>query len=257
VSIGRDDVFYEVLFLCLMSGDAYAAALLHAVFVNAHALDIAVVGDGYDEVFLVDEVFYVYIAVIVRQLASSGIVVLILYFEKLCLDDIDDSLRSFEYVLKIGDLFVEFVQFFLQFVYRQLVESVQSHIENGVDLLFGKFESLHKSLRAGRSVGRLADYSYYFVDICLRDHETLDDMLSFERLIEVVPGTAHDDGFLMLYVLFEYLFEVEYLGRAVYERKHYHRVGDLKLSVLVKKIENYLRVELLLYLDDYSHTLAV
>ena len=74
------------------------------------------------------------------------------------------------------------------------------------------------------------------VDIAQRDDKPLYDMLAFLRFRKVKARLSLDDALLMLDVLDEYLFEIEYLRLAVDECQKRDAVARLKLGVLIQRV---------------------
>ena len=255
--IGGDDVLDKVLFLGFERRDSHAAAALSAVFVHGKALDIAVVSDRDDDVFLLDEVFDVEIGIVYRDLAAALVGILVAYLAHLFLYYLDHAGGICENVFEVGDEFFKLRKFGLQLFHFEGSEPLQPHVENGVRLLFAQLEPLGEVDHRVRPVARLFQKLDHFVDVGESLDEPDQNMLSLLRLFKVELGAPGDHVFLMLDIRFEYLFEIEHLGRSVHQGEHDHGIAYLHLRMLEEQVEHDLRADVLFHFDDYPHAVAV
>ena len=250
-------VFHKVLFLRLHRGNAHAAAALGAVFVHRHALDISVVGDGYHYIFLLDKVFYIKVGIVDGYFTAALIRVLVAYLAHFRLYNVYNALRICENVLEVGYQLFKFGKFRLQLFHFEGRQSLQPHIQNRVRLLFGKLEPVAEVYHRVRPVARLLQKFHHFVYVGKRFYKSEQYMFALLRLVQIVFGAAGYHVFLVLYIRFQNLFQIEYLRHSVHEREHYHRVAYLHLRMLEQQIEHNLRTYVLFDLYHYTHTFAV
>ena len=82
-------------------------------------------------------------------------------------------------------------------------------------------------------------------------------MLSFLSAFEVETSAPRNDVLLVLDVGGQNFFEVQNSRRAVHEGEHDHGIIDLKLRLLVKIVQNDLRVGVLFDVDNDTHAVTV
>ena len=82
----NEHVLHKVLFFGTVRRNALAAAMLRTVFRRGQTLDISEMGHGYNHVFALDEVAYIYLVVVYAKLGFSRRCVFFFYFVKLGLN---------------------------------------------------------------------------------------------------------------------------------------------------------------------------
>lgn len=101
----------------------------------------------------------------------------------------------------------------------------QTHVEYGVGLLVGEVERGHQTLAGLVPVAARLDYLHDLVDVGERLIQTRQYVSRSSCLFQVALGAARGDLFLVLEVVDQHLFEVDYLRLAVYEREEDDAVG--------------------------------
>ena len=149
-------------------------------------------------------------------------------------------------------------EFFFQLFDFERSEPLEPHFENRVRLLFRKLERLREFLRRLRFVFRRLDDPDHFVHVRERENKPLDDMRAFFRFREFVTRAADDDFLLVRKIARENFAQVEHFGFSAvfHERKQDDPVGNLQIGVLVKGVQNDLRVRVFLAFDDDPQALS-
>ena len=125
-------------------------------------------------------------------------------------------------------------------------------------LLLGQLEAIRKFLDRFALVARFLNDLNDFVDIRKSKHQSFDDVRALFRLVEVVTRSAGDDFLLMFKVIFENFAKIQNLrfGAVLDKRKQNNTVRNLQIRMLIKRVENDLRVRVLLTLDNDPQSLS-
>ncbi len=240
-----------------MRGYAHAAAALSFVFIHRHTLDITVVRNGEYYVLYLNQIFDIYIRIVIGDFAATFVIVLVFDFKKFGLDYLNHSLRFCEYIAQIFNHLFKLCKLFLYLLDFECGKSLQSHFKYCNSLLIRKLKVVHKIFDSRLPI---AGFLYRVNDLVYVG-QSLDQaqqyMFSLQSLIKVILRSSDNDVLLVLDVLFKYLFEIEHLRRTFDKRKHYHRMRYLQLRMFVKHIEHDLRIGVFFDVDDYSHTVLI
>ena len=247
-----DIVLFEV-----RSGHALAAALLRAVGGHGDALHVAGMGDGDDHLLVGDEVLDVERALGGLDLGAALVAELAADLAHLLLDHGEDLLLVRQQVLVVGDGAAQAVQLLLNLVALETRQAAKLHLEDGRGLLGREAEALDQAA-AGLGVGaRGADDRDDLVDVVESHEIALEDMRAGLGLLEIETRAAGDDVDLVVDVVLQHLGKREAFGHAVHERQVVGAEGGLQARVLVQVVEDDLRDNALLELDDQAQALLV
>ena len=148
-------------------------------------------------------------------------------------------------------------QLVMQFLLLQAGELAQTHLDDGTGLNFGKAESLTQALNG--MFGRVAalDDGDHLVDVVTGDDESFQDVGALFCLLEVILGAADHHLVAVLKEVVQQLFEVEQHGTAIDQAHVVDAERGLQLGHLVEFVEQHVRIEVLLDVNDDAHTMAV
>ena len=191
----------EVVLFGAVPRDAHAAAVLGAVFGDGEALDIAAARHGDDDVLLVDEVFVLDRAVVDGDLRAAGGGILLPDLHEVGADDGENARLVGEDIAKVRDGRVQRVELFSELFHFEGSEALQSHLEDGVRLLFAEREGLEELRGRIVLIARALDDGDDFVDVGKRQNEAFDDMRALFRPREIEAGAAGDDFLLVFEVV--------------------------------------------------------
>ena len=135
----NEHVFEEIAFLGIGRGDAPAPSALGAVGAGRQPLDVAVVGDGHDHVFLADQRFLVEVAdLLVGDHAAARVGVLGLQLAQVGADQVEDQVLVGQDPFVAGDIGFEPRVFLRQLVGLQPGQPLQLHGQNRIGLHSGQ-----------------------------------------------------------------------------------------------------------------------
>ena len=93
------------------------------------------------------------------------------------------------------------VELFSELFHFEGSEALQSHLEDGVRLLFAEREGLEELCGRVVLIARALDDGDDFIDVGERQNEAFDDMRALFRPRKVEAGAAGDDFLLMFEVV--------------------------------------------------------
>ena len=171
-----DELVNDIILVQFHTLDSLAAAVLHAVVIGCHALDISVGGEGNDNILHGDQIFVFHICRSIDDFASSRICELIFDLKEFFLDDCLDSFVMRENILIICDLFKEFRIFPLNSFSFQSGEPSKLHIENGLSLDFIEIEAVHKPRHGFIGILGIPDCMNDCIEVIHRNAQSFEDM---------------------------------------------------------------------------------
>ena len=254
---GDEDVFNEIIFLHLCRVDAASAALLLAVAVHRHALDVASVADGDDHVFFGDEVFDVDIVLRKGDLRAAGVAVFVGDLRKLVAHNLHDLVLIGENGLVFGNAAMQIGQFFLELFDIQTLQAAQLHLDDSLCLAVGKAEAFAEAFLGFVVVVGRTDDGDDLVDVVDGDLQAFHNVRALFGFAQIVAGTTHDDVFLMIEIEHHDLTQ----GENAWHTVHQCEVDDIEIilqrRVLEKLIQHDLRIHIAAHLDDNADAFAV
>ena len=96
-----------------------------------------------------------------------------------------------------------------------------------------------------------------FVDVVESHEIALENVGTSLRLLEVEAGATGHYVDLMVDIVLQHLAKRQELGHAIHERQVDHAEGGLELGELIQVVEDDLRDDILLELDDETNALLV
>ena len=251
------EVLDEILLLRRHALDALAAAVLAAISIECHALDVVVVRQRDDDVFLSDEVLDVDLARVDRQARAARIAELRLDRLELVLDDAEDAALICEDGLVVLDGLQDFLILLLDLLALEARQALQAQVQDGLSLFLRELEARNESSARDVSRAALADRRDDRIEVVERDRQALQDVGARLSLLEIVARAPRDDIFLIRNVVVQHFLEVEDLRLAVDERQHDDAEAVLQLRVLVELVEDDIRIRVAAQVDDDAHAAAV
>ena len=245
----------NVLFAGGQAGDTAAAAALAAVGIDRQALDIAHTGHGIDALLLFDQVFDVDLVLDMRDLGAALVAILFLDLQQAFADDLVNAGGLDQNIVIIGDLGAQLIQFVLDLLALEALQSSQLHLEDRLGLDLADAKAVHQVFLG--VVVAVTDDMDNFVDVVAGNGQTFEDMGTVLRLLQQILGTVDDNIKAEVEIMLEALLEGEDLGLVVDQCQHIDREVLLHLGQLEELVEHDLRIDVLAHLDDNAHTLAV
>ena len=160
-----------------------------------------------------------------------------------------------EEALEVSDLPLQLFILSLDLLAFESLQAGEPHVEDSLCLDLSEAKTDHQ-LFLGVVVCR-ADGRDDFVDIVECDDESFEDVSPGLCFGEVESRSSCDYDLLMLEVLFEDLPEVEYPRLSVDERQHDHAERGLQSGVLVQSVQDDIRIDIFLQLDDDPGSFSV
>ncbi len=219
--------------------------------------------DGDHHLLFGDEVLDGELRVVAHDFGAPFIAETLGHLEQLALEDVHAARLALEDATQIGDGGADLGQLLLELVALETGELGEPHVEDRLGLPLAEPEPALQ-LCAGRGgILRRADEGDDLVDVVDGDLEPLEDVLPFERLVEVELRAAHDDFVPVLDIVLEALLEREHLGhqlprvRIGDQREHDHAKRALHGRVLVQLVEHHTRNGIALELHHHPHAVTI
>ena len=115
-------------------------------------------------------------------------------------------------------------------------ESAQPHVHDGLRLGVGKLKAAHQAFLGDLRGTAGTDDMDHLVNVIQSDQQSLQDVIPFLRLIEIVFRSSGYHVLLMLQVELEHIQKIQYFGFVVHQRQHDDAEGVLKLGVLIQAV---------------------
>ena len=134
---GGEEVLHEILVVGLRTDHTLAATLLHAVDGRVHALDIAVLGECDNGLFVRDEVLLTeFTDGTLDHLGLALIAESVAHLDELALHESEDLFPVFQKVFEVGDQLVLLFQLVFDLLPFQTGQRLKAHLENSGRLQF-------------------------------------------------------------------------------------------------------------------------
>ena len=256
VTVDRNHVFDEVLVLRPHADDASAASVLRGVGVGGLTFDVARVRQRNHAAVPLDQILQNDLVLRLYDLGAARVGVLRLDFAHLVLDNLLDLALVRENRLQFFYQVVETEQLVLDLLALQTRQLAERHFHNRLRLRVGQRKALHQRVfGVGNRLRRLHDL-HDLVDVVNRNLVALEDVRPRPRLVQIELRAAGDDRLLMRDVMVENLRQGQHLRLVVDNRQHIDGKGVLQLRVLVKLVEQDLRVHVAAVLHHNAHTVS-
>ena len=254
---GHEQVGDIIVVQSLHALDTAAAPALHAEIVLRHALDVTQGCPGNDDIFVLDQVLHLEVLRIRLDTAAAFVPVLVRDNIDLIFDHGKEFFGVGEDLFELFDPLQEILVFLLQLLSFQTCQSSQAHIHNSLGLDVVQTKPLGQARLGGLYIGALPDDPYDFIYIVEGDEQSLQDMVAFLRLVEVISCPAGDDILLVVEVIGQHLQQVHDLGLVVDQGQHGDAEGILHLGVLEEPVQDDIGIGVVPQLDDDPHTFPV
>ena len=236
MGVRHKELFHIVRIYCLHALYAFSSSVLGFECILRHALDIAKLCHGDDHIFLWDQILHRDIKLIVADLRPSVISVLVLDDKDFLLYDAQEDLSVGQDRLQLADALHQLIVFVLQLLSLQTCQSPQTHVHDSLGLCVREVEALHQLRLCLLHVGRAADDLYHLVDMVQGDEQSLEDVGSLLRSVQLIPGPSRHDLLLVLQIAIQHIQKVHDFRLVVDKSKHDDAEGILELGVLVELI---------------------
>lgn len=170
------EILDEILLLRRHALNTLATAVLAAVGVERHALDVVVVRQRDDDVFLGDEVLDVDLARVDRQARAARIAELRLDCLELVLDDGEDAALVREDGLVLLDGLQDFLVLLLDLLALEARQALQAKVEDGLSLLLRELEARDQGCARDVSRAALADRRDNGIEVVEGDRQALQNV---------------------------------------------------------------------------------
>ncbi len=201
-----------VFVLGLHAAYALAAAVLGFVAFRRHPLDVAGSRNRHHADFTGDQVFHQQLALLRHNQRPARIGIFRPDLQEFVFDHVHDQAAIGQKLAQMLDATRQLVMLRPQLVHRQIGQLIQAHLQNGPGLAVAQGEPLGQHPAGLLTVRRLTDDAHDFVDIRLRDHQALDNMVAFLGLAQLIPRPPGDHLFAMVNVRFQNLLQVQRPG---------------------------------------------
>ncbi len=236
------------------AGHTAAAAVLGTVGVHRRALDVTFMGQGKDAGLFGDQVLNVHFAGNRLNGGAAVVTVLVGQSRQVGLDDLhgvgvigQDILVIFNAGAQLAQLLVDLEDF-------QACETSQLQFYDSIGLRVVEAETLHngrlclcKAALAGADGGDDLIHNIHSLA------QTFQDVLAVLGFFQLIRRAAADDLELEVQIALHHGLQAHDLGHAVIQRQHDYTHGVLQLGVAVELVQHYLRVGILLDLDQDLH----
>ena len=253
---GGEEGFDEILLVGLGADDALAAALLGAVGGDGRALDEAEVRDGDDAALVGDDVLHAQLTGVVDDLGAAGRGVFVAELDEFRLDQREQPGLVGEDVAELEDEFFQRHVFGLDLAALQAGELVEAELEDGVGLDLGERILRHQLHLGLVAVGRGADDLHEVVEVIEGDDVAFEDVGAGLGLGEAELGAARDHVAAVVDVALEEFLDVHLLRPLLVEGQQDDAEGGLEGGLLVKLVDDDLRLLAALELDDDARVLV-
>ena len=138
--------------------------------------------------------------------------------------------------------------FRIDFFLFQTLQTAQLHFQNRLCLQIRQAEAFHQSLLC--IIIACADNSDYLVNVVNRNPQTLQNMRSFFRLIQIKACSSGNNIFLMLQVFRKHLLQIQNNRLAIHQCKHICTEGFLQGCIFIQLVQNDICIIVLLDIND-------
>ncbi len=248
-----------IFFFGRSTDDPLTTAFLHAIHGRIHPLDISVLGQGDDRLLVRDDIFLLEFAdASLDDFRPTLIAESVPHFDQLTLHQPEDLRSVLQEVLQISNQFQFFLKFILDLLPFESGEGLQTHLKDSGRLPFGKTEFLHQVHMRLLFVRRLLDGLDDRIDMIERLLESFENMRAILGLLKLIFRPTGHDRLPMLDIVFENRLEIQHLRiHSVHQRQHIHIEVLLKICHGIERVQDLLRICVLLQFDDDPHPVFV
>ena len=220
MAVRVEQMLDKVLLFGLHAHDAHAAAVLSAVSVGRHPLDVTGIGNRYHAGMSGDQVGNIQIAVVESDFGTARIGMFISDFDQFSFNHFQTHFTAGQQGFQIGDKFGQFFIFRLDVFNRQSGQLVQAHFQDGADLLFGELEAGDQALGGGFAVSGIADDFHHFINIRQRQQQTFQDMRPGFSFLEFKYRPADDHFHAVVNICLQHLRQIHHARTVMVNHQH-------------------------------------
>ncbi len=136
----NEQILHKVFFPGMQAGNPLSASSLALIGTKRRSLDITVMGQRDHNIMFVNQILHVYFIICRNDLRSSRIIVFVLDFQHLLLDNANQQMFIAQYILQMLYCLFQLRIFLIYFVPLQSGQSLKTHIQNRLCLLFRQAE---------------------------------------------------------------------------------------------------------------------
>ena len=145
----------------------------------------------------------------------------------------------------------------LHLVALQTCQRTQPHVHDGLCLPVIQPKPLGQAVLCLLHGLAAADDADHLIDVIQGNEQTLQQVISLLRLVQVVLRPSGDHFLLMLQVVGQHFLQVQDFGLVADERNHVDTKGVLHLRVLEELVQDDICVRIVPQLDDNPHAFPV
>ncbi len=219
--------------------------------------------DGHDHLLVRDQVLDGELAFVASDLAATLVAVLGGDLRELGLEQFHPTRARAEQVLHVLDEGLHFRQLFFQLLDLEAGELGEAHVEDGFRLPIAQQEPRLQLRVGGGRIRRAANDPDHFVDVVDGDLQPFQDVLAFQRLVQLELRAPHDHFVAMGHVVLEHFPERHDLrhepsrDRIGHQREHDDAERGLQLGVLVELVQDDARNGIALQFDHHAEAVAI
>ena len=240
-----------IIFQRLHSPDALSSPVLALEGILRHPFDISQLRHGDHNILTRNQILCGKVEIIAVDHCPAVITVFIGNLQKFRADHSEKKVFISKYRLQLFDSLDQLRILFLQLFSFQTGQSTQTHIYDCLRLCIRKTKAFHQSFFRQLCSTASPDDFDHFIDIIKSDQQSLQDMSSFLRLVQIIPGPSGHDLFLMLQIILQHLEKVHHLRLVAVQCKHIHTESILQLGMLEQTVQNHLCIHIMA--DIYRH----
>ena len=248
-----------VFFLGRGTDNSLAAALLHPIYGRIHSLDVSIFGQSDNRLLVRDDIFLFKLTdSSLDDLRPTLIAELVPYFDQFALYQPENFRPMLQKILQVSDQFQFLFKFILDFLPFESGEGLQAHFKNSGRLSLRKtefFHQIHVRLLFRRGLLDSFDNGIDMVESRLQSLKNMGPILGFLKLI--LRSSSHD-RLTVLDIVFKNRLEIQHLRiHPIHQRQHIHIEILLQVRHGIKRVQDLLRIRVLLQLDDDPYALLI
>ena len=251
------DMLDEVLIARCATLHTDTATVLCAILGQRGTLDITHMRNGDNHIIISIEILGIELLSREDDLRTALVAILLLHLLQLVLDDLHLHTLVSQHCIVVVDTLLQLIALSSQLAVLQTGQSTQAHLHNCRSLQLRQTELLHQRLTTRLGILRCADRVDHFVDIVLSDQQTLHNVQTLRRLLQIELSAAYHNLMAVVDELSNQILQVEQHRATINQRDVVHRKRGLQLSILIERIEHHARHSVLLQDDHNANTVAV
>ena len=176
---GGKNLLDEIFFLDPHADLAFSAAALRPVFGHGMTFDVALVGNADGHGFIRDQVLDVDLGFLRHDLGTAFVLIGVLEFDQLVLDNLFDQVLRAQDGLQRGDPGFQFFIFFGELALFELRQPLKPHVQDSLGLNLRQRELLREAGPGFVGRRRPADQRNHFIQVRQCHGEAFENMRAF------------------------------------------------------------------------------